>query len=152
MKKKFFLITLLVLLTFTLTGCFSKQAKTPDEVKDILLDSGFTLADSYNSDGNQGYNFSYPSDSRTMIIFVKAKDTDTIDKIYDEQHAKLEQTRDNCTNYSSSSGSGTNYDRLMISCKGEYGLVAKVDNTLLMAAYTESSRPAIKEALQKIGY
>ncbi len=154
--KKYIFVIVITLLCFTTTGCFSKEkeVKTAKEFTSIAKDLGFYTKDitKEQSEEQQKMLKSVTAAVKDDLqiefyVFKNEKIAKTAffngEKLFD---SKVE------TNYVDNIDHGKNYGYFYVDIKSRYGVVSRVENTLLLVDTTRKYKKDVSKLEKEMGY
>lgn len=144
--KKRYLIAILLLSLFTLTGCFTKQALTTDEVKSKVSEIGFNVSDAKSeyADYDHIIESLELGNSNFYIQFFVVNDEEKAKILFNNNKEIIDGNRNGT--YKNSSTSGKNYETYELESDGKYMYVSRIDNTIIYA----NEKVEYKEEIRKI--
>ena len=151
--KKIIYVILLALLTCLLTGCITKEAITSKQFKNTLEKKGYLIVDDTESFQMQtSFKKVLNATKENDIYQIDYYEFDTIEtamQIYDNQKMIIEgsATKSSHTNIES-----INYDKYEQTSDTNYGVVVRVDNTLIYSLVKVEHKEEIKSILEEFNY
>lgn len=154
MKKfKKYLIVVLLVGIFTLTGCsLNKKALTASEVKEKVEKLGFEVFDSKEEFGEVDYltNALQLGNSNFYVEFIELKDKETAKILFQNNKEQIDDNRKG--DFKNKSTSGNNYETYELIRDGYYMYVCKVDNTILYVDDKVEFESEMKQIIKALNY
>ena len=154
MNKRISLMVLVITLgAILLTGCFSKIGITAEDFKTTMEGMGYTIVDATSQFSSSAVNKVYlavDEGQDYQIEFFELGNVNDAVSSYNTNVSKMENAKGNIS--SSSSISGTNFDKKTQTSNGTYWVVSRIDNTFVYVEVDEEYKTAVKSVLEQIGY
>ena len=154
MKSKIVLGVLLLTLALCLTGCFSKTAVSSSEFTTKMSELGYTvvdISDQYTStDYVNHVMVAQNTFSNYQIEYFELSTSDYATQAYLTNISTMENSKGSMS--SSTSFTGSNYQKQTQTSNGEYWVVSRVDNTFVFAHTSDTNKDAVNNALDALGY
>lgn len=152
MKKRLFAVLLLVS-AFLLTGCVTKEVISADTFKTTLESHDFIVTDDTESYQMQtSFNkvlIATKNNDIYQIEFYEFADEDTAIQIYENQKMIIEESS---TASSHAMVEAINYDKYEQTSDISYGVVIRVENTLIYSSVNIEHKEEIKSILEELNY
>lgn len=154
MRKKY-LILLLIMAVFVMTGCNSSKTKEVASVETFNNEAtteGFTVSD--NSDTYQEYDYISSSTIATideLDIEMVVYDTDeSAKKSQEQQIEKFNLLKG--VNAVIKKDEGKNYYRYTMVANGKYMITSRIDNTLIFCKTDTNNSEKVEKLFDTLGY
>lgn len=154
MRKKY-LILLLIMAVFVMTGCNSSKTKEVASVETFNNEAtteGFTVSD--NSDTYQEYDYISSSTIATideLDIEMVVYDTDEFAKKSQEQQIEKFNLLKG-VNAVIKKDEGKNYYRYTMVANGKYMITSRIDNTLIFCKTDTDNSEKVEKLFDTLGY
>lgn len=154
MRKKY-LILLLIMAVFVMTGCNSSKTKEVASVETFNNEAtteGFTVSD--NSDTYQEYDYISSSTIATideLDIEMVVYDTDEFAKESQEQQIEKFNLLKG-VNAVIKKDEGKNYYRYTMVANGKYMITSRIDNTLIFCKTDTNNSEKVEKLFDTLGY
>lgn len=154
MRKKY-LILLLIMAVFVMTGCNSSKTKEVASVETFNNEAtteGFTVSD--NSDAYQEYDYISSSTIATideLDIEMVVYDTDEFAKKSQEQQIEKFNLLKG-VNAVIKKDEGKNYYRYTMVANGKYMITSRIDNTLIFCKTDTNNSEKVEKLFDTLGY
>ena len=152
MKKKILLI-LLILTSFFLTGCMSKEVINADTFKKVLEENNYEVNDTTESYQMQTtfkkVLIAIKEPEYIQIDFYEFEEEETAIQIYENQKMIIEGS---AVSSSHTNVEAINYDKYEQTSDGQYGVVVRVENTVVYALVHKDYKEEVQSVLEKLGY
>lgn len=153
MKDKLFGIILLLVASLLLTGCATKEVISAEEFKLVTEEYGYTVQDDTESYQMQTsfekVLIATKNDDIYQIEYYEFSDEETAIQIYENQKMTIEGTSEVSSHKSIEA---MNYDKYEQTSDINYGVVVRVENTLIHAIVNIEHKKEIQEILEKLNY
>lgn len=153
MKDKLFGIILLLVASLLLTGCTTKEVISAEEFKLVTEEYGYTVQDDTESYQMQTsfekVLIATKNDDIYQIEYYEFSDEETAIQIYENQKMIIEGTSEVSSHKSIEA---MNYDKYEQTSDINYGVVVRVENTLIHAIVNIEHKKEIQEILEKLNY
>ena len=152
MKKKLSLIALLILFTFTLTGCLNKNAKTTDDFIKFGEEKNLKVENVIEQFSGSDYikEVYIAGNDKWQVEFYVLSDIETAKKMFTTNASKFESKKAHVSMESNISLG--NYDSYGLTTGGAYMYVARIDNTLIYLDVDDDYKDDIKEFVKEFDY
>lgn len=153
MKDKLFGIILLLVASLLLTGCTTKEVISAEDFKFVTEEYGYTVQDDTESYQMQTsfekVLIATKKDDIYQIEYYEFSDEETAIQIYENQKMTIEGTSEVSSHKSIEA---MNYDKYEQTSDINYGVVVRVENTLIHAIVNIEHKKEIQEILEKLNY
>ena len=151
--KKVGIILTIVVMTFLLTGCGTKNVKTANDFIALAEDSNLSTknvkegqyaSDNTIKDGYVAYNNNW------QIEFYVLDNESTASSNFDTNVKIFEDSKGNSSSYVSAEGK--NYEAYTLISNGQYMYICRVENTFIYANVSEEYKDDVKSFIKEFGY
>lgn len=152
MKKRFLLITLLVMMLCFLTGC-SKNAKATGDFLELAGKYELTVVDGmvhYSTYDFFEESHIAKSSEGWQMEFNVLKDNDSAISIFETNRELFEDSK--TTGSIEVSINGSNYNKYGLTTGGYYMYISRIDNTLIYLRVEEKYKEEVKNIIKEFGY
>jgi len=156
MSKRGLSLALLLVLGISLlilTGCFTKEPKTPEQFREIMEDNGFVvsdLTDQYEEGLVKSVLVAMDVKNDFQIeYFEQDSDADAIVS-FNMNVSTMEDNKGQI--YKTSDFRGQNYENLSMTTNGEYWVVSRIENTVIFAHVSEEHKEVVESMLERLNY
>ena len=153
MKDKLFGIILLLVASLLLTGCTTKEVISAEDFKFVTEEYGYTVQDDTESYQMQTsfekVLIATKKDDIYQIEYYEFSDEETAIQIYENQKMTIEGTSEVSSHKSIEA---MNYDKYEQTSDINYGVVVRVENTLIHAIVNIEHKKEIQKILEKLNY
>lgn len=155
MKKfKGLLFTLLFVSVLLVTGCGNKTAISADDFKQKMQDKQYSVDDLTNMfEDNSVINKVYiatNSDTTYQIAFYEFNDNETATNFYNRNKEDFESNKG--SGYVNSSVELGNSSKYTLEGNGDYKVLSRIDNTLIMLNVKSNYKDTVNAVLKELGY
>ncbi len=152
MKKRFLLITLLVMMMCFLTGC-SKDAKATGDFLELAGKYDLSVVDGmahYSTYDFFEESHIAKSNKGWQIEFNVLKDNDSAKTTFETNKTLFEESKTEASIETSVNGS--NYNKYGLTTGGYYMYISRIDNTFIYLRVEEKYKEEVKEIIKEFGY
>ena len=150
--KKLLVGVLCLTLVFTLTGCTDKKSITAEEFKSQMESAGYEVQDATNQFSNysQVQKVYIAVNSNYQIEFYQIDTVDNAVAFYNNNKSIFEQSKSSNSTYSSKEIK--NFAKYALNTSGNYKVLSRIDNTVILLNVNSSYKNEINSILDKLGY
>lgn len=151
--KKIFISILLLVLVFTLTGCFSKEKIDSKKFISISKKEKLTvygITENYKSYKNLKIGYAASSLLGWRITFFEFKDSTSVEDIFDQEVKNIKKKKSDDDDEDKSGL--RNYKTYELTTKSNYYYISRVDNTMISVTSDISHKESITKFINKLGY
>ena len=153
MKKLLLFSLLCITLLVALTGCLSKTAITADSFKSSMESMNYVVVDYTSQFDSEDVKKVYAGINPTgsfQIEFFELGTESLARSSYLTNLETMEKSKGSMS--SSTSFTGTNYEKATQTSNNEYWLVSRVENTFIFVHSSDTNKDAINKVVDSLGY